>query len=191
MFKKAIPVAVAATLIFGMAGCSNNKGGGGGGTTTTTTHEQARTNEQNQAHTASGAKVSSEGKDFADAYSRVAWVHADIIARDWDQAKDDLKHVDSKLNDLLKDKDMPANAKTSIQGLKSDVSKLNTSIQKHDAIAAMQAKALLNRFATDLNMVPTMAWFGEHKGGGAGTGVKNTVTHPVKTMEHKTNEMKK
>jgi hypothetical protein len=192
MFKKAIPMAVAATLIFGMAGCSNNnKGGGGGGTTTTTPHEQAKTNEQNQAHTPSGNKLSSQGKDFADAYSRVAWVHADIMAKDWDQAKDDLKHVDSKLNDLMKDNALSANAKTAIKGLKSDVSKLNTSIQKHDAIAAVQAKALLNRFATDLNMAPTMAWFNQNKGGGAGTGVKNTVTHPVKTMEHKTNEMKK
>lgn len=207
MLKKAIPVAMAATLILTMAGCSgNNRGGGGGGNTmsenrSTTQTTTTRTEEQNQAHTAPGAKVSNIGKDFADAYSRVAWVHADIIAKDWDRAKDDLKHVDSKLNDLLKNKDLPSNAKTSITALKSDVTKLNNSIMKHEGVAAVQAKALINRFATELNMAPTVAWFGEKKGGGAGTGVKSTVQHPVKATEKgahtvktktetKTNEMK-
>lgn len=195
MFKKAIPVAMAATLILSMAGCSGHKagGGGGGGTTSNTqtgtssnsmksNQNQAQTN-QSQSQTNASGKVSSQGKDFADAYSRVAWVHADIIAKDWDRARDDLKHVSDKLDGLAKDKNLSADAKTEVKALQGDVRTLNASIQKKSAVAAVQAKMLINRFATDLNLAPTIAWFSGNKGGGAGAGVKNTVQHPVKSTE--------
>jgi hypothetical protein len=186
MFKKAIPLAVAATLVVSMAGCSGQHRGGGGGGGMNAPQGQGQTKTEQVKSNLPGDNFSHQGKTYADAYSRVAWIHSNLAVRDWERALDDLHYVRDRVDDLLKDKNVPADSKTALKGLKADIAKLDTAIQKHDMASINQTKALMDRFATDLNRPMTMAWVGEHKGGGAGT-----VPHRTQPKAHPQNKMYK
>ena len=152
MFKKVFPVALAAVLALGAAGCSNNnnRGGGGGGTgmqerqgSGTTTTSQTKSN------MTMGDNLSKQGKGYAEAYARMPWVHSNLVAHDWERALDDLHYVRDHVDDLLKDANLPKDAKTGLGTIKTDIAKLDASIRKHDMAAIGQSKMLVDRFAAD------------------------------------------
>lgn len=184
MSNKVIPVAMATVLMLGLAGCADNReetrGGGGGGTTSTTTTTTERDNRAmqgqgttrtEQTRSLGGDNITSHGRNFAEAYARMPWVHANLVAKDWERALDDLHVVRDRIDDIAKDTALTADAKSTIAAAKSEIKKLDAKIQAHDVTAAADSKRLLNWFSTTLDKPMMTAWFGP-KGGGAGTGDK-------------------
>jgi hypothetical protein len=183
MSNKAIPVALAAVLMLGLAGCADNReevqGGGGGGTTsTTTTTTTERDNRAMQGQGASrteqarsmgGDNITAHGRDFAEAYARVPWVHTNLVAKDWERALDDLHVVRDRIDAIAKDTALTADARSTVVAAKSEITKLDAKIRAHDATAVADSKRLLNWFSTTLDKPMMTAWFGP-RGGGAGTG---------------------
>lgn len=179
MSNKAIPLALATVLMLGLAGCADNReevqGGGGGGTTTAerdqrTTQGQGNTRTE-QVRSMGGDNITEHGRDFAEAYARMPWVHANLVAKDWERALDDLHVVRDRIDEIGRDAALTADAKSTIAAAKSEIKKLDAKIQAHDMTAAADSKRLLNWFSATLDKPTMTAWFGP-RGGGAGTGDK-------------------
>ncbi|MDB5099633.1 MAG: hypothetical protein JWM80_4054 [Cyanobacteria bacterium RYN_339] len=152
------------TLVAGSLTACNNRGGGGGGGNTgsgRTTAEQTKTN------MAPRSNLRAEGRELAEAYARVPWVHANIAANDWEKALDDLQVVQKKLDGLKDDKNINAALKAKIMAVKPQVALLTVQIQKHDKAAIHSTVVLLDRFASTVDDPMVLAWMA-NKGGGAG-----------------------
>lgn len=180
MRSKILPVAVAALMMGSLAACAPREettGGGGGATTTQerAAHdaaEQRRDNDMgDQMRSNLSTDLTTEGRDFAEAYARVPWVHANLAAGDWERALDDTQFLNKQLDDMNRDNDISPQIKQKIMALKPQVALLTQQIQKHDKAALTTSKRLLDSFATTVNDPVVLAWMGDRtRGGGAGTG---------------------
>ncbi|MNS23385.1 hypothetical protein D3C72_551970 [compost metagenome] len=177
--NKVMGMSLAALLVAGLAGCADNnrdeaRGGGGGATHTERAAADQRADRNgndmgDQLRANLSTDLTTEGRDFAEAYARMPWVHANIAAGDWERALDDLKFVSKQIDDLNRDNDVSAPIKAKIVTLKPMVAQLSQQIQKHDKAALQTSATVLNRFAAVTNDAQVLAWMGDRtKGGGAG-----------------------
>lgn len=176
MFKRIIPL-VLAIAVMGTAACSNERrettGGGGGGKTAVHDETNKGAGVQNtwwdQASANLSNDLSTEGRDFAEAYTRAPWVVSNLAANDWERALDDLQFINDQLDDLNKDNDVSSTIKAKISTLKPMVHTLNAQIQKHDKAAIQTASKLVGAFTLVVNDKAVLAWMGDKtRGGGAG-----------------------
>lgn len=189
MRSKILPVAVAALMVGSLSACAPRdeaEVGGGGGGTTATQDRAARDAQSQREGNDMGDQMranlsndlSGEGRDFAEAYARVPWVHANLAAGDWERALDDTQFLTRQLDDMARDNDISADIKRKIAVLKPHVTTLTQQILKHDKAALTTSKRLLDSFATTVNDPLILAWMGDRtRGGGAGTG---TMPHQRK-----------
>jgi hypothetical protein len=164
MTNRFLRVALVVALAGSLAACNNNnRGGGGGGNAGSgrTTTEQAKSN------MAMHTMLRSDGKELADAYAHVPWIHANLAAGDWERALDDLQTVQKKLDAIKNDKHINATVKAKIEAVKPQMAILTTQIQKHDKTATRTTVVLLEQFAKTMNDPVILTWIGP-KGGGAG-----------------------
>jgi hypothetical protein len=177
MRQQLMGLALASVMAFGMAGCANNndQGGGGGGDAKTQRAKADNMSQKNgndmgdQLRANLTTDLTTEGRDFAEAYARMPWVHANLAAGDWERALDDLQFVNKQLDDLHGDRDISAAIKGKIAGVKPMVAQLMMQIQKHDKASLQTSVKVLDRFAMLTNDPLLLAWIGDRtKGGGAG-----------------------
>lgn len=111
-------------------------------------------------------------REFAGAYARAPWVHANLAAGDWERADDDLAYISDQLADLLKDDDLEARIKQRIDDVQPLIAKLDGQIGAKNQGARVTAHQLVNKFAEISNDRNVVAWMGEkeRRGGGAGMG---------------------
>ena len=114
-------------------------------------------------------RLRGDERRFADAYARATWVHADLLAGDWDRANYDLGHIKAELGHLSKQKHANAHVKPRIDALMPMVNRLDTQIKNRDMTATRTAGELVSSFSTTAPQLATMGWFAGH-GGGAGAG---------------------
>lgn len=179
MLKRFMPLALA-IAVTGAAGCADDRreaaGGGGGATTTQQQQQQERrvaTGDDwwDQASANLSNDLSTEGRDFAEAYTRAPWVHANLAAGDWERALDDLQFIRDQLNDLNRDNDVTPAIKGKIATLMPLVKTLDSQIQKHDKASIQSASRLVTAFTAVTNDSAVLAWMGDRtRGGGAGRG---------------------
>jgi hypothetical protein len=165
MHNRILRVALIAMVAGSLTACNNRGGGGGGGQVGSgrTKTEQIKTN------MAPRSNLRAEGRDFADAYARVPWIHANLAANDWEKALDDLQTVNKKLDGLNNDKHLNATIKGKVMTLKPQVASLTTQIQKHDKNAIHTTVALLNNFSKVMDDPVMLSFVGnKSQGGGAG-----------------------
>lgn len=177
MTNKLMRLTLAALLTAGLAGCADNRdeaqGGGGGDHRDRAAADQRSQQNGNdmgdQLRANLSTDLTTEGRDFAEAYARMPWVHANLAAGDWERADDDLKFISKQLDDLNRDNDVSAAIKAKIVTLKPMVAQLGQQIQKHDKAALKTSATVLNRFAAVTNDAQILAWMGDRtRGGGAG-----------------------
>lgn len=186
MTKRFFTMALALATLGALFGCAPNNedtGGGGGGTTAERTE---RTTERtvdrtvnrpagntwwDQATANMSNDLSTEGRDFAEAYTRVPWIHANLAAGDWERALDDLQFVRNQMLDLERDNDVSANIKNKMKSLRPMIGSLEQKILKHDKTAIQDTQRLLMAFSNAVNDPAVLAWMGDRtRGGGAGAG---------------------
>lgn len=114
-------------------------------------------------------RLRGDERRFADAYSRATWVHADLLAGDWDRANYDLGHIKKELGHLNKSKDVNAQVKSRIAALMPVVERLDAQIKGRDMAATRTAGEMVASFSSTATQLATMGWFARH-GGGAGRG---------------------
>jgi hypothetical protein len=182
MQSKFLPVALAALMMGSLSACAPRdeatEGGGGGPAMTQQeraardAQTQRRDNDQgDQLRANLSTDLTTEGRDLAEAYARVPWVHANLAAGDWERALDDTQFLNKQLDDMNRDNDISPAIKRKIAALKPHVATLTQQIQKHDKAALTTSKRLLDSFATTVNDPLVLAWMGDRtRGGGAGTG---------------------
>lgn len=175
-------LALATTLAIGLSACADDaaeqQGGGGGGGQGSMAQQQARKDAaENRRPNDMGDQfranvttdLMAEGRDFAEAYARMPWVHANIAAEDWERALDDLQFVMKQVDDLSGDKDVGAPLKAKIASVRPQLAALSRQIQAHDMTANATAAAVTQRFAALTNDPLMNAWLGDRPhGGGAG-----------------------
>jgi hypothetical protein len=166
MQNRFVRLAMVAMLAGSLVACNNNRGGGGGGSNNNMGSGRTKT-EQAKSNMAPQSNLRSEGKDLADAYAHVAWIHADLAANDWERALDDLQTVQKKLDGIKNDKAMSAALKQKVMAIKPQVAVVNSQIQKHDKGAIKSTVVLLGDFTKVMDDPAMMAWLG-NRGGGAG-----------------------
>ena len=169
-------VTLAALMVAGLAGCanSNDQGGGGGDAKThravADDHSQKNGNDAgDQLRANMSTDLTTEGRDFAEAYARMPWVHANLAAGDWERALDDLQFISKQIDDLHRDNDVNSAIKAKIETVKPLIATLTQQIQKHDQASLHTSVMLLDKFAAVTNDKAVLAWMGDRtKGGGAG-----------------------
>lgn len=164
MHNRFLRLTMAAVLAGSLAACNNNRGGGGGGSSNM---GSGRTQMEQTKSNMGTSNLRSEGKDLADAYAHVAWVHANLAANDWERALDDLQTVQKKVDGLKDDKAMSAALKQKVMAIKPQIAVVSTQIQKHDKTAIKSTVILLNDFSKVMDD-PAMLSFLGNRGGGAG-----------------------
>jgi hypothetical protein len=190
MNKRFFAWALAIATIGAVLGCAPDNdrdtgaNGGGGGQTAMQQERQRQMNQQSQqsqrntnntwwdqATANMSNDLSTEGRDFAEAYTRVPWIHANLAAGDWERALDDLHFVRDQLRDLERDNDVSADIKAKFVGLRPMVASLDKKIQAHDKTAMQDTQRMLMVFANAVNDPKILAWMGDQtRGGGAGMG---------------------
>jgi hypothetical protein len=182
MLNKAIPVVLSAALMVGLAGCADNReevqGGGGGGMTTTqrdgggagmNAPDRATERAATQRADNWGTNLTDDKRNFAQAYVRAPWVHANLLAGEWEQAGEDLQYIRDTMTDLRRSQNIPVAVRNELNTLDRSVTTLANQITRHDRAAVQGASNLvssMNRLANDRSVV---AWMGPAGGGAGGT----------------------
>ncbi len=111
-------------------------------------------------------------RDYAEAYARAPWVHANLAAGDWERADDDLQFISDQIADLQQDKNVTATIKQKLATIKPMISLLDGQIGAKNPQAIHNASLLTTRMAQLVGDRQVLAWFGAHPmGGGAGAGM--------------------
>lgn len=183
MWRAGVALAIAAA----MAGCAPEDRGGGGGTNTV--QDQAQGADQGRDTMAAdeqrgyedrataGEKLRANlttdltgaARDYAEAYARAPWVHANLAAGDWERADDDLQFISDQIADLRQDNAVSTAVKGKIAAITPLITQLDGQIGKKDTRAMHTASVLVSRMGQVIADKQVMAWFGAHPmGGGAG-----------------------
>jgi hypothetical protein len=114
-------------------------------------------------------RLHGDDRVLADAYARSTWVHANVLAGEWDRANFDLGHVQKDLRHLLGKKQLSAQSRSQLELIEPIVKRLDAQIKARDRLASATAKDLVATFGTAASQLATMGWFAG-RGGGAGRG---------------------
>ena len=135
----------------------------------TAANENRTAANENRTAARTTTDLTGENRGLAEAYARMAWVHANLAAGDWQKGLDDLKFISGKLDDLNKDKDISMPLKQKMMALRPHIALLTAQIQKHDKASVGTAAKLVNQCAAVVNDPLVLGWMGgTRKGGGAG-----------------------
>ena len=142
MTMRKISMALAAVAAIALTGCPDNRGttGGGGGPANkaNSAQDQAQGADRGRDVMAADEKKGYEdrapmgekiranlthdltgaARDYAEAYARAPWVHANLAAGDWERADDDLQFISDQIADLQQDKKLDAGIKAKLNTVK-------------------------------------------------------------------------
>lgn len=105
-------------------------------------------------------RLGTDQRAFGEIYTRAAWVHLDLAAGDWDQARTALNDLRAKLTPLPEAPDVPRDVRALVSALPPLVSELGDEIDRHDQTAVLSAKKLViavNRLIGDPAIVAWLA----------------------------------
>lgn len=195
MSMRKISMALAAAAAIALTGCPDDRGttGGGGGPATDTNRAQDQMQGADQGRDMMAANerqgyedrapmgekvranlttdLTGAARDYAEAYARAPWVHANLAAGDWERADDDLQFISDQLADLQQDRNVSAAIKAKINALKPTIAQLDKEIGAKNTAAIQNASVLTSKMAQLVGDKQVLAWFGAHPtGGGAGMG---------------------
>lgn len=181
MSMKIVPMVLALALATTL-GCApeadREVGGGGGDQMANQPANQDPTRETgpeaagNQMALEWGTNITGDERNYADAYTRATWVHANLVGEEWEQAGEDLAYIEDQITDLARSQDVPANVRSRISSLQPAVNTLASQILKKDKAAIQGARNLVTAFTNITSDQAVVAWMGEQGdrvGGGAGT----------------------
>lgn len=185
MLKKILPLALAAGMI-GFTGCAEpgeRVAGGGAGEGRTAAEQAAAQEAVNWGTTLTGDK-----RTLAESVARLGWLQANLAARQWEQAGEDLADIEDNLARLADDPDVPANVKQELAGFQPMITEMGQQLLSKDAMAIQTAAKISDRFDGLMANQMVVAWLseGQTTGGGAGQGgVETDMRQPVGgTTEH-------
>jgi hypothetical protein len=111
-------------------------------------------------------RLGADQRDFGEAYARATWLHLDLLAGDWDQARTDLNDLRHKVTGLPDRASVPTDVRPLVAALLPLVSELDNEVDRRDHTAILTAKKLvvaLNRLAADPAMT---TWLAQARHGG-------------------------
>lgn len=193
MNTRKISMALAMAAAIALTGCPNRDTGGGGGAADKANKAQDRMQGADQGRDVMAADekkgyedrapmgekvranltvdLTGSARDYAEAYARAPWVHANLAAGDWERADDDLQFISKQIADLQKDKKLDPSIKRKLDTIKPMISLLDGQIGAKNQQAVHNARLLVDRMGRLVDDRQVLAWFGAHPlGGGAGTG---------------------
>jgi hypothetical protein len=139
----------------------------GPGGTSPMTQEEHRMTGLTGSRVQKPGRLSNGERQFTDAYSRVAWVHAELLEGDWGRATADLQHVRQKLEHIQSTRNLNPQVADRIDALLAKVDTLQLQVMHHDPSAAAGAAMLVASFSTTVSQLAGLDWTGP-AGGGAG-----------------------
>lgn len=106
-------------------------------------------------------RLGTDQRAFGEVYARATWVHLNLAAGDWDQARTAVNDMRAKLTPLPEAADVPRDVRALVGALPPLVTELADEVDRHDPTAVLSAKKLviaLNRLIGDPAIV---AWLGQ------------------------------
>lgn len=165
MIKRVLTAAMAVGML---AGCPDDTtAGGGGGVENQRTGVDSTVDVGDQLWANLSRDLVGNQRDYAQAYTRATWVHAQLSAGDWERANDDLNALQGNVEAVMEADDVPQQAKNWINQLTPTIETLQTQINDRDRAALNTASELVSSFNNTTNALVAAGWLGE-RGGGAG-----------------------
>ena len=192
MNTKKISMALMAAAAIALAGCDTREEAGGGGGAANRAQDDAQGADRGRDVMATDEKKGYEdrapmgekvranlttdltgaARDYAEAYARAPWVHANLAAGDWERADDDLQFISDQIADLQQDRNVTAAIKAKFNAVKPLIAQLDGQIGAKNPQAIQNASMLVNKMGALVADRQVLAWFGAHPtGGGAGSGM--------------------
>jgi hypothetical protein len=126
-------------------------------------------------------RLGSAQRAFGEVYARSTWVHLDLVAGDWDQARTAVTDLRAKLTGLPEEPEVPRDVRALVSALPPLVSELADEVDRHDQTAVLSAKKLviaMNRLVGDPAIV---AWLNQPPAGSPGAVASEEPLSPEAT----------
>lgn len=179
MLKKLLPLALAAAVAGTLAGCPDTAErdmGGGAGTADREAVAPEADGQRDNLDLGWGQGLTGSERDFAEAYTRATWVHANLLGGDWEQAQEDIGAVKDRISDLNTDDEVAANVKTQVNQLQPMIEQLDQAIANRDTRSAAMAAQLVSRFSSTGTLLAGLGFLGVEGGGAGKADVDREVT---------------
>ncbi|MFP5504519.1 MAG: hypothetical protein ACLGIN_18695 [Candidatus Sericytochromatia bacterium] len=169
MFKRYLPVGLAAVMAIALVGCPKQVDVFGEAPAEHKAAEAAAEQAADQVALDWGPTLIGDNRNYAEAYTRATWIHTNLAAGEWAQAKVDLDFVRAQIDDLRGSTEVPSEVRTKVRTLMPVVQTLGRMIDREDPMALTLASGLVSTMQSMTGDQQVMAWLGQRfEGGGAG-----------------------